>query len=65
MHLAIFALALAANSYELPPAQRIATATVIILPAEEIHFGHPAPRDDRGRLRQQRVRDGVPLVEFY
>jgi hypothetical protein len=68
----LISLALVANSYQqprvaIPQAERIATATVTIIAAEEIAFRADPSRSERskGRARQLRLRDGMPLVEFY
>lgn len=48
-----------------PRLERVATASVTIVAAEEIRFGPDARGIPASRARQQRLRDGVQLVEFY
>jgi hypothetical protein len=66
---ALISLALVANSYQpprvaIPKDDRVVTATVTIMAAEEIRFGADE-RKARGQTRQYRTRNGMPLVEFY
>jgi hypothetical protein len=51
----------------IPQAERIARASVQILAAEEIRFDDKTARDRGAKQlqRQQRTREGMPMVEFY
>jgi hypothetical protein len=67
MMLAALSLALVANSYDpprtaSPQTERIATASVHIIAAEVIDF---VTAGSQGSARQHRIREGMPLVEFY
>jgi hypothetical protein len=72
MLLTALSLAFVANSYDPPRSPRVeqvAVASVTILSGEEVS---PAldKADDRGstrraNARQRRVRDGMPMLEFY
>jgi hypothetical protein len=67
------ALALMLSSAGTSPAekatsvQRVTIATVEIVEAEEIRFGKAFDQSQpKGRkIRQNRLRDGMPMVEFY
>jgi hypothetical protein len=74
MLLAALLLAQVPNDYSpqrvaVPRPERVAQASVTILAAEEVapRSYRPDPKSStkRGKDRQYRVRDGMPLIEFY
>jgi hypothetical protein len=69
MILSMLILALATAQPALPRIERVAYATVTIIAAEEIlPLRHTAQDKDKARqrnARQHRVRDNMPMVEFY
>jgi hypothetical protein len=67
MSLAALSFLLAATA---PPPKPVATqthvvATVQIVAGEEIRFEEAGKIDPKSTLRQKRIRDGMPMVEFY
>ena len=66
MSLIALSLLLAAAPQPKPVAvQTHAVATVQIVAAEEIRFEELRKTDSKTTHRQKRVRDGMPMVEFY
>jgi hypothetical protein len=62
----LIALLLASTPTGPVPRAEIVRVSVEIIAAEEIRFERDLPKQrTRSQTRQQRVRDGMPLVEFY
>jgi hypothetical protein len=62
----LIALLLASTPTGPAPRAEIVRASVEIIAAEEIRFERDLPKQQtKSQTRQQRVRDGMPLVEFY
>jgi hypothetical protein len=72
MNAVMLGIALVANDFSpkataTPRAERVATAAVTILAAEEIRFRHTPiqPLAEKGAVRQYRQRGTMTLIEFY
>ncbi len=62
----LIALLLAATPASPPPRTQVVRASVEIVAAEVIRFEPDPPKGKaKGPVRQQRTRDGMPMVEFY
>lgn len=66
MSIIALSLLLTAAAAKPPVAQQHVQASVTILAAEEIRFAEMVRPDPRRVVqRQSRVREGLPMVEFY